>query len=66
MARATHDDLIRRAQSAIDHDEHFIYDVAAEHCQQVGNVKHMRWFLIAVAEEIRCTVSTYRHLPEVE
>lgn len=29
-----------------------IYDVAAETGQMVGNVKHMRWFVLAVADAI--------------
>ena len=55
-------DLMQRARSAINRDEEIIYDVAAEYDQQVGNVKHMRWFLMAVAEEIIVTNSKYSHL----
>lgn len=45
--------MLARAQQAIDNDETIIYDVAAEHGQMVDNVKHMLWFLDAVADEIQ-------------
>lgn len=42
----------RLAQWAIDTDHALIYDVASNVGQIVGNVKHMTWFLDAVAEHI--------------
>ncbi len=56
-----------QAQHAIDHNEAIIYDVAAGYGQIVGNVKHMRWFLLAVAKELVDSHKTWEHLevPEV-
>lgn len=48
----TQQDRIRRAQRAIDHNETVIYDVAADCGQMVDNIKHMRWFVAAIADEI--------------
>ena len=44
--------LVEAAQ-LIDSDDEVIYDVAADHGQQVANVKHMTWFQVAVAEWIQ-------------
>ena len=41
---------IEKAKRLIQLDDVVIYDVAAERGQQVANVKHMWWFLTAVAE----------------
>lgn len=43
---------IAKAQHAIDTDAAIIYDVAADCGQIVDNVKHMRWFVRAVADEL--------------
>ena len=43
---------LQAAQEAIDNDDEVIYDVAAETGQIVGNVKHMDWFVQAVAEAL--------------
>ncbi len=48
-ATLTAEDLLSRAESAIERDEDFVYDVAADFGQMAGNVKHMRWFVEAVA-----------------
>jgi hypothetical protein len=42
-----------RAEEAIANEETIIYDVAANYGQMVDNVKHMSWFVQAVADEIR-------------
>ena len=47
---------LKRAEQAIDQDEHFIYDVAGNVGQDVNNVKHMRWFRLAVAEWLAADV----------
>ncbi len=47
--QATRNDLLRRARRAIERDEHFIYDVAANCGQLVGNVRNTQWFLQEVA-----------------
>jgi hypothetical protein len=38
-----------KAKQLIEDDNELIYDVAADHCAIVGNVKHMDWFIDAVA-----------------
>ena len=45
----TRSQLVARARRAIERDEAFIYDVAAEHRQIVENVRSMGWFVRAVA-----------------
>lgn len=65
MAKATLEDLKNRAQRAIDTGEDIIYDVAAETSQMVGNVKHMRWFKVAVMNALIGTYAKYSHLDEV-
>jgi len=45
-------EALEKAQWLIDNDDEIIYDVAANVGQIVDNVKHMRWFLNAVADEI--------------
>jgi rubrerythrin len=56
-------DLLGRAEEAIENDEDFIYDVAADAGQMVGNVKHMRWFLHAVANWLIEDAEEWSHLP---
>ena len=41
--------LVERARPAIERDEAFICDVAAEYGQIVGNVRGMCWIVGAVA-----------------
>lgn len=43
---------LEKARKLIDRDDELIYDVASSQGQIVANVKHMRWFVEAVAEEI--------------
>lgn len=43
---------IDRARQAIENEEEICYDVAAENGQIFDNVKHMKWFVEAVAEEL--------------
>jgi len=43
---------IAQAQAAIDRDDRIIYDVAATYGQIVENVRHMPWFVNAVAQEL--------------
>jgi rubrerythrin len=56
-------DLLHRAEEAIENDEHFIYDVAADVGQNVDNVRHMRWFLRAVANWLIEDEDKWSHLP---
>ena len=60
--KATLKDLMARADACIEAENDLVCDVAAEHCQIVGNVKHMTWFRNAVAKELTETVRKYEHL----
>jgi len=40
------------AQQAIDNEDEVCFDVAAEFGQMFANVKHMSWFVEAVAQEL--------------
>jgi hypothetical protein len=51
-----------RASRAIDQDEEFIYDVASQTGQIVANVKHMRWFRLAVAQYLIDSFKRYLEL----
>lgn len=64
MAGKTLEQLAARAQEAIDNDENFVYDVAAEYSQQVGNVKHMTWFKKTVMRNIALNVAEFKHLAD--
>lgn len=48
MARQV--DWIARARRAIERDTNDVYDCASHYCQIVGNVKHMHWFVQALAK----------------
>jgi hypothetical protein len=56
-------ELLSRAEEAIENDEHFIYDVAADTGQMVDNVRHMKWFLRAVANWLIEDEDKWSHLP---
>jgi hypothetical protein len=43
---------IKAARKAIEREDDVCFDVAAEHGQIFGNVKHMKWFAEAVAEAL--------------
>jgi hypothetical protein len=43
---------LSNAQAAIDRKDEICYDIAANEGQIFDNVKHMRWFVEAVAEEL--------------
>ncbi len=58
----TIENLGAAAQRYIDRDDQLIHDVAADCGQIVDNVKHMRWFLRAVASEIALRSPKYGHL----
>lgn len=45
-------DKIQQAREAIERGDEICYDVAAEHGQIFDNVKHMRWFIEAVSEQL--------------
>lgn len=45
-------DRLSKALEAIENEDTVCFDVAAEHGQIFGNVKHMRWFAEAVAEAL--------------
>ena len=48
----TKQDAIKKAQIHIERETSLAYDVLAEHGQIFGNVCHMKWFLLAIAEEL--------------
>lgn len=54
-------DLEDAARRAIDRGDDLVYDVASESSQIFGNVKHMRWFRLAVMRE-KATSKTWEHL----
>jgi len=62
MSQATLEQLAARAQEAIDNNEDYVYDLAAECSQQVGNVKHMSWFKKSVMRDIAENQAEYSHL----
>ena len=62
MAKATLTELLARAKSAIDRNENLIHDVAANSGSIVGNVKHMRWFKLEVADALIATTDKWSHL----
>ncbi len=45
-------DPMERARRAIERQDPICFDVAAEHGQMFDNVKHMKWFVTALAEEM--------------
>jgi len=55
-------DLKERAKSAIERDESFVDDIAAEHCQIIDNVKHMDWFINEVCKRLCNDYKKYSHL----
>lgn len=55
---AVSDELMERARQEIEEGTDTAYDVAADAGQIFGNVKHMQWFVEAVAEELATTAST--------
>ena len=61
----TTDALLARARSAIDRDEPFIYDVAADSGQIVANVKHMDWFVKEVANWLIDNTTKWSRLQHV-
>lgn len=60
---ATVEDLLARAESAIERDEGFVHDVAADSGQMVDNVGHMRWFVEAVANWLIDNTGRWSRLP---
>ncbi len=63
---ATVEDLLARAKSAIERDEGFIYDIAANFGQMVDNVGHMRWFVEAVANWLIDNTGRWSRLPRFD
>ena len=45
-------DLLQAAREAIEREDEVCFDVASEHGQQFANVRHMTWFVEAVAAEL--------------
>lgn len=43
---------LREAREAIEREDQVCFDVCADRCQIFGNVKHMDWFVEAVAAEL--------------
>jgi len=50
--RMTKQETIKKAQGHIERKSALAYEVANEHGQIFGNVRHMKWFLLAIANEI--------------
>ena len=48
----TKQDAIKKAQRHIERESELVYDVVANTGQIFENVKHMKWFLLAIAQEI--------------
>jgi len=46
------DSILAQAMEAIENEDIVCFDVAAEYGQMFANVKHMTWFIEAVADEI--------------
>lgn len=64
--KKTLQELAKRAKDAIERRETFIYDIASENGQIVGNIANMRWFRLAAMREIASTDTRYHHLqPEI-
>ncbi len=59
---ATLQELADRARQAIEREEDFVFEVAGEACQMFDNVKHMRWFRVAVALWLTENVHKWEHL----
>ena len=53
---STQPNWTKRALRAIEQEATVCYDVAAEHGQMFENVRHMRWFVQAVAHALRPSV----------
>lgn len=53
---------LNAARYAIEHEQTVAFDVCAERCQMLANVKHMRWTLMAVANELIATENKYKEL----
>jgi hypothetical protein len=65
MPKKTLPELLSRAESAISRKEDLVYEVADAHGGQiVGNVGHMRWFKLAVAEELVGRFAVWEHLKD--
>lgn len=62
MPKPTMKELGERARRAIERREAFVYDVAAESGQIVGNVAGMRWFVREVARWLTLNVKRWQHL----
>ncbi len=66
MPKATLQELLARADTAITRNETRIHDVAANTGSIVGNVKHMRHFKLEVADDLIATTEKWGHLqPEL-
>lgn len=55
-------DLQAATDRALTQDSELLYDVASAVGQIVGNVKHMHWFRVAVAQEIAARTPKYAPL----
>lgn len=60
--KKTVDELVAKAKKAIENKEQFVFDIADNNGQIVDNVKHMTWFIDAVADQITLDVKAYKHL----
>jgi hypothetical protein len=52
LVKASEDDYVTKARQAIERGDSIAYDVALNEGQIFDNVKHMRWFIEAVADEL--------------
>ena len=62
MRVPTWDDTLAAAQQRIDRGDDLVHDVCAERGQILANIKHMRWFLVAIAKELVNTVKKYENV----
>jgi len=55
-------DLADRASEAIANGEQLVHDMAASFGQLLRNIRHMRWFKLAVMRAITEQEAEYKHL----
>lgn len=47
-------EILNKAKELIENDDPVVHDVADENGQVLENIKHMAWFINAVADRVRC------------
>lgn len=64
--RKLRQDCLAAAQRHIDSESTTAYDVARSNGDMFANVKHMRWFVCAVANQLIVDVKRYQTLKPFE